>query len=124
AASRASILPSMATLPSVVAVVEHLRVAGLVSAARRQEPFALDAALLGGGRALRFCQRIGAAVCRDDRDQVGKLLRLEGKELVARLRGLQRPCRALALADQRGHLGAVAVYIADDASLHAHGVLQ
>jgi hypothetical protein len=46
APSRASILPSMAA-PSV-AVVEHLRVAGLVARARRQEAAALLAALFGG----------------------------------------------------------------------------
>ena len=37
---------------------------------------------------------------------------------------MQRAGRALALADKRGHLGAIAVDVADDASLHAHGVLQ
>ena len=40
------------------------------------------------------------------------------------LRRLQCPGRALTLADQRGHLGAVGVDIADRARLHAHSVLQ
>jgi hypothetical protein len=49
---------------------------------------------------------------------------LQREKLIAGLRRLQRAGRALALADQRRHLRAVAVDIADDAGLHAHGVLQ
>jgi hypothetical protein len=48
APSRASILPSMAA--TSVAVAEHLRVAGLIARARRQEAAALFAALFGGRR--------------------------------------------------------------------------
>src|SRR5690606_21023248 len=66
----------------------------------------------------------GAAVRRDDRDQVGKLLRLKREKLVAGLRSLQCPGRALALTDKRRHLRTVAVDVADRARLHAHGVLQ
>src|SRR5690606_14831421 len=113
APSRAHILPSIRS-PSIAAV-EHLRVAGLVAAARRQKAAALLAPLCGGRGPLGLRQRAGAAIGRDQGDQVGELLRLEGEKLVTGLGRLQRAGCRLALVDERRHLRAVRVDIADDA---------
>jgi hypothetical protein len=54
--------------------------------ARREEPATLLTTLFGGGGLCRCGQGVRPAVRRDDRGQVGELLRREREELVARLR--------------------------------------
>src|SRR3546814_383340 len=109
---------------SSVPVREHAGTARLIAAAWRQEATALLAALFGGGGSLGRGQGIGSTVRRDDRGEVGELLRLKGEELIAGLGRLERTGGALAAADERRHLGAVGVDVADDAGLHAHRVLK
>src|SRR5579884_1534003 len=109
---------------SVAAAREHAGVAGLIAGAGGEEAPALLAALFGRGRALRFGKRACASIGRHDGGEVGELLGLEGEDLVAGLRRLQRTGGALALADQRRHLGAVGVEIADHRCLHTHGILK
>lgn len=104
-----------------VAVAEHLRIAGLVAGTRREEATALLSPLVGGRRTFGFRQRGGAAIGRDQRDQIGKLLRLECEKLIAGLGRLQCALRALALADEVRHLGAVRIDIADNAGLGPNG---
>src|SRR5690606_17907458 len=125
APSRTSILLSMAAPPSrLIAAAEHLRIAGLVARARREEALTLDASLLGGGGALGLDQRFGSAIGRQQRDQIGKLLRLQREKLVACLSCLQRAARILALPNEGSHFSAVGVDIADHAGLDAHRILQ
>src|SRR3546814_10416395 len=96
---------------------EHAGVAGLISAAGGQEAAALLATLLGSRRALRFGQCLSPSVRGDDGREIGELLGLEREELIAGLRRLQGAGRALALADERRHLGTGGVAVADDAGL-------
>ena len=102
----------------------HLRVARLVARSRRQEAAALFLPLCGGGGVLGIRQRLRPAIGGDERGEVGELLGLEREKLVARLRRLKRACRRLARSDQRRHLRAVGVDIADHGGLHTHRVLQ
>src|SRR3546814_11826423 len=75
-------------------------------------------------RSLRFGQCLSPSVRGDDVRETGELLGLEREELIAGLRRLQGAGRALALAAERLHLGTVGVDFADDAGLHAPGVMQ
>ena len=119
---RARVLPSM-TPPSVSAV-EHLGAAGLVACAGRQEALALCLPLRGSCGLLRGLQRLCPPVCRDDGGEIGQLLRLKGKELVSSLSRLKRAGCGLTRSDERGHLRAVGVEIADDSRLNVHRVLK
>src|SRR3546814_10888973 len=65
---------------SSVPVREHAGTARLIAAAWRQEATALLAALFGGGGSLGRGQGIGSTVRRDDRGEVGELLRLRSEE--------------------------------------------
>src|SRR5579884_665005 len=109
---------------SVAAAREHAGVAGLIAGAGGEEAAALLAALFSRGRALRVGKSPCASIGRHDGGEVGELLRLERENLVAGLHRLQRPGRALALADQRRHLRPVGVEIADHTGLDPHRVLQ
>ena len=61
---------------------------------------------------------------RDDCREIRELLGLQRQKLVAGLGCLQSAGRTLARGDERGHLGAVGVEIADDRGLRPHGVLE
>ncbi len=88
-----------------------------VAGPRRQEATELFARLvLRGGTLSRF-EALRSALRGDRRSQVGELLCLEREQLVAGLCGLQRTSRALARGDERGHLAAVGVEVADDGRL-------
>ena len=58
------------------------------------------------------------------RREIGELLRLQRKELVAGLTRLQRARCALARGYESRHLRAVRIEIADDGGLYPHGVLK
>jgi hypothetical protein len=60
----------------------------------------------------------------DGRREIAELLSLKREDLVAGLRRLQRAACALARSHQRRRLGTVGVEVADNAGLHAQGVLQ
>ena len=81
-------------------------------------PLILGGGLLGGLKTLR--PPLGG----DGGGEIGKLLGLKRKDLIAGLGCLERAGGRLAGRHERRHLCAVGVEIADDASLHPHGVLQ
>lgn len=89
----------MRSFPGLIAVVEHLRIAGLVARARRKEAATLFAPLFGSGGAFGLGERAGAAVGGQERDEIRKLLRLQGEDLIAGLRRLKGAGRALALVN-------------------------
>ena len=89
---RLSILPSD-DRSRALSCVEHPRVAGLVAAARRQEAAELLAGLLLAAARCGRLEALGAALRGDDGGEIGELLGLQGEELVAGLRRLQRAGR-------------------------------
>src|SRR5882757_8446243 len=72
----------------------------------------------------RAFQALGARNRGHHGGEVGELVGLKGDKLIARLRGLQRARRGLARRHQSVDLHAGAIEIANDAGLHAHGVLE
>ena len=96
----------------------------LIAGARRQKPPKLLLPLILGGGLLGALKALGPSLRGDGGGEVRELLGLEGEDLVARLGRLKRAGRRLARGDQRRHLRAVGVEIADDASLNAKSVLQ
>ena len=72
----------------------------------------------------RAFQALGARDRRHDGGEIGELRGLEGDELIARLRCLERAGRRLAGRDERVDLGAGELKILHDAGLDAHRVLE
>ena len=93
-------------------------------AAWREKAAQLLTRLILGSIALGGLEALRPVLRRDHSRQVRQLLCREGEQLVARLHGLKRAGRRLAGADQRRHLNAVAVQVADDACLHPEGILK
>src|ERR1700722_3577987 len=106
------------------ASVEHLYGARLVAWAVIEEVGKLLLRLQLVLDIARALQALGACDGRHDGGEVGKLLGLERRELIAGLSGLKRAGRGLARRDQRIDLSAGAVEVLHGASLHAHGVLE
>jgi hypothetical protein len=104
--------------------VKHRDGGGLVARARRQEAAKLFLRLILSRGLLGGLQGLRASLGRDSGCEVGELLRLESEYLIARLRRLERAGRWLARRNQRRHLRAVGVEIADDTGLDAQGILQ
>ena len=71
-------------MPPSVAAVEHLRVAGLIARAWRQEAAALFLSLRGGGGLFRRLQCLRPPVGGDDGGEIGELLRLKGEKQAGR----------------------------------------
>ena len=91
----------------------------LIAGARRQKPPKLLLPLILGGGLLGALKALGPSLRGDGGGEVRELLGLERKDLIAGLGRLKRAGRRLARRDQRRHLRAVGVEIADDASLNA-----
>lgn len=80
--------------------------------------------LLLTGRRLRALQAQRATLCCEQSGHVGKLLRLQGEQLVAGLRRLKRARGILAGRHQRAHLRLRRREIADDCRLRLERVLK
>ena len=94
------------------------------SRAGAQEPPQLLATLILRRGALRRLKGLRPALRGDGRREIGELLRLKRKDLIAGLRRRKAARCRLARRHQRRRLGAVGVEIADDAGLHAQRILQ
>ena len=104
--------------------MKHLHVLGLITLAWGQKPPQLLATLILRRSALSRFKILRPALRCNGRCEIGELLRLKRKDLVAGLRRLQSAACALARCYVRRRLGAVGIEVADNAGLNAQGVLQ
>src|SRR3569623_2644935 len=94
-------------------VMDHGDGAGLIAGTGREKAPELLARLVLCGRALRCVECLCPPRRGEQSREIRQLLRLQGEQLVARLRRLPRPRRRLACAEQCRHGGARAGDIPD-----------
>ena len=104
--------------------VKHRDIGWLVAGAWRQETLQLRLTLILTSSHLGALQALGAALSREERGHVGKLLRDQGEQLVASLLRLQCTGGTLARRDERVHLRLRRIQIADDGCLRLQRVLE
>jgi hypothetical protein len=95
--------------------MEHRDGRGLIARAGRQEPPKLLLPLILGGGLLGGLKTLRPTLGGDGGGEIGKLLGLKRKDLIAGLGCLERAGGRLAGRHERRHLCAVGVEIADDA---------
>src|SRR6185437_10839240 len=106
------------------ASVEHLCVAGLIARAVVEEILHLRLRLSLGFERASSVEALSARDRGHDGGQVSELLGLDGDELIAGLRGLERASGALAGCYQCVDLGARRIEVLYDAGLNTHRVLE
>src|SRR5947208_2640826 len=111
-------------MPLRRSLMEHPHVLELIALSRGQKPPELFSALVLRSRALSCFKALRPALSREGSREIGELLSLKRKDLVAGLRCLQSATGTLARRHKRGRLCAVGVEVADDAGLDAERVLQ